>query len=209
MTKSTFLIAAIASGLLLASVGVAQDAAYIGHDQCKVCHNKKPEGEQWNVWKKMKHASAFEALKTDQAKEVAKEKGLAVPPEQAPECLRCHVTAYDVEKKAAPAKIKVEMGVQCETCHGGGAEHLKDGRQVMFKKSEAGDIDWMANLLAVKEADCRKCHNEESPTWDSEKYTILEGEKKGQKVGFDFEQAKAKVSHPNPKKAEPAAEGEQ
>ena len=42
-----------------------------------------------------------------------------------------------------------------------------------------------------------ECHNEESPTWNPEKYTRADGTK----VGFDFEQAKKLTEHPNPLKA--------
>lgn len=180
------------------AMGLAEaQPEFIGHDQCKVCHNKKPEGEQWSVWKEMNHAKALDALMTDKAKKVAEEKGLTKPPHEAPECLKCHVTAYDVEKMAPPAKIKMDGGVQCETCHGPGSDHVTDGRDVMFKKKTADEIDWMANLKKIEEALCRECHNEESPTWDTEKYTLEDGSK----AGFDFEQAKEKIAHPNPTKA--------
>lgn len=194
-TYKTLLVLAVA---LFTAVGVAQaQSDYIGNDQCKVCHNKKPEGAQWSVWKEMNHANALNALMSDEAKKVAEEKGLPKPPHESPECLKCHVTGYDVEKMAAPAKIKHEDGVQCETCHGPGSAHVTDGREVMFKKKTAAEIDWMANLKKVEEALCRECHNEESPTWNPEKYTLEDGSK----AGFDFEQAKAKIAHPNPTKA--------
>lgn len=185
--------------LLVGSVAHAQDAKpeYIGSDQCKVCHNKKPEGAQYDVWKQMKHAHAFESLQSDAAKKIASDRGLAKPPHEAPECVKCHVTAYDLEKMEVPAKIKPADGVQCESCHGPGSNHLADGRDVMFKKKKAAEIDWMANLKKIEEADCLQCHNEESPTWNSEQFT----KEDGTKVGFDFEQAKALIAHPNPSKA--------
>ena len=184
--------------LLAASLVQAEEAKdFIGHDQCKVCHNKKPEGAQWDVWKAMKHANAFEALKSDAAKKIGEERGLAKPPHEAPECVKCHVTGYDLEKMEVPAKIKMADGVQCETCHGAGAAHVADGRDVMFKKKTADEIDWTAHLKKVEEATCLACHNEESPTWNPEQFTREDGTK----VGFDFEQAKEIVSHPNPTKA--------
>jgi hypothetical protein len=42
---------------------------------------------------------------------------------------------------------------------------------------------------------CTQCHNEQSPTWKADRYTT----KDGKKVGFDVEQAAAKIAHPNPK----------
>lgn len=193
--RTLVLAAALA---LTAGLAQAQDdkAAYIGAEQCKVCHDKKPEGAQFSVWKDMMHAKAFETLKTDAAKKAAEERGITKPPHEAPECLKCHVTAYDVEAMAAPAKIKPELGVQCESCHGPGESHVADGRDVMFKKKTADEVDWMAKLTTIEEKDCLECHNEESPTWNPEKYT----KEDGTKAGFDFEQAKAKIAHPNPTK---------
>lgn len=191
----------IAATALLLSAGLAhgQDKKpeYIGSSQCKVCHDKKPEGAQYSVWKQMKHAHAFEALKTDDAKKAAEARGITKPPHEAPECVKCHVTGYDLEKMAAPAKIKPEEGIQCETCHGPGEFHVADGRDVMFKKKTAEEVDWMANLVKVEEKICLKCHNEESPTWNPEQFT----KEDGTKVGFDFEQAKKIIAHPNPTKA--------
>ena len=185
--------------LLMAGVAQAQDkkAEYIGADQCKVCHDKKPEGAQFSVWKTEKHSKAFENLKSEAALQVAKDRGMPKPPHESPECLKCHVTAYDFEAMAAPAKIKPEMGVQCETCHGPGELHVADGRDVMFKKKTAEEVDWMANLVKIEEKLCLECHNEESPTWNPEKYT----KEDGTKAGFDFEQAKKIIEHPNPTKA--------
>ena len=133
MTTKQFCFALIATAMVTAGLAQAEPT-YIGADQCKVCHNKKPEGAQYSVWKEMKHAHAFDALKSDAAKKIAEERGLEKPPHEAPECVKCHVTGYDVEKMAAPSKIKPEEGVQCETCHGPGSDHVADGRDVMFKK---------------------------------------------------------------------------
>ena len=58
----------------------AADPTFVGQKQCKICHNMKAEGEQWNKWKSMKHSSALEALKSDLAKEVAAKIGLHTPP---------------------------------------------------------------------------------------------------------------------------------
>ena len=181
---------------LVAGVAYGQDKPpkYIGQGQCKVCHNKKPKGAQWAVWKEMKHAHAFDALKSDAAKKIAAERGLTKPPHEEPQCVKCHVTGYDPDTMEAPAKIKLEDSVQCETCHGPGSAHKADGRAVMFKKKTADEVDWMANLKKVEEKTCRKCHNEESPTWNPEQFTLEDGTK----VGFSFEQAKEIIAHPDP-----------
>jgi hypothetical protein len=192
----------LAAALLLAFASAAvqaQDkpADYVGADQCKVCHNKKPEGAQWTVWKTMSHAKAFESLKGEAALKIAADRKMPKPPSESPECLKCHVTGYDEAKAAAPARIKPEDGLSCENCHGPGSLHIADAKDVVAKKKTAEEIDWKAHLGVIEEALCLECHNEESPTWNPEKYTRADGSK----VGFDFEQAKKLTEHPNPLKA--------
>lgn len=181
-------------GIALAFAASAEEPEYVGQQDCKMCHNKKAEGEQWAVWKNMMHSKAFETLKTDHAKEVAKAAGVTVPPSEAAECLKCHVTAYNVETKSAPAKIKMTDGVQCESCHGPASLHLADGKAVMFQKDKSVDIS--KNIKQGSEETCLQCHNDGNPTWDPHKYTTESGEK----TGFDFKQAYAKIAHPNPTK---------
>ncbi|MBI2432391.1 MAG: cytochrome C554 [Candidatus Hydrogenedentes bacterium] len=188
----------VALGLMSgARAADAPGAQYVGNTTCKVCHNTPDTGEQWNKWKAVKHATALEALKSDAALKIAKDKGLTVPPSEAPECLKCHVTGYDPATKKAPAKIKLDDGVQCESCHGPASLHVKDGQFLKFNPDKASTIDIKAHQPPVTEDACKKCHNEESPTWNPEKYTKADGTK----AGFDFEEAKKIIAHPNPKKA--------
>jgi ABC-type molybdenum transport system ATPase subunit/photorepair protein PhrA len=70
----------------------------------------------------------------DKAKEVAKVKGLEVPPHESPACLKCHVTGYDVKLKKHPIKIKNTEGISCESCHGPASDHLADGKTLRTKK---------------------------------------------------------------------------
>ena len=186
---------ALAIGVTFALVGsaFAQEATYVGNGQCKICHNKKEEGEQWTKWKAMTHAKAFETLSTDAAKAAAQKKGVAKPPAEAPECLKCHVTAFDAAKGAAPEKIVKEDGIQCESCHGPASLHTADG-----KKFKSGDktVVMSAHIVRPDEKTCVKCHNEESASWNPERYTLPDGKK----AGFDFKQAVAKIEHLNPLK---------
>ena len=194
MARNAVILAGVA--VLFGPVAQAQTLEYIGQDQCKVCHNKKAEGEQWAHWKASKHPHALELLKSPEAQAVATKIGLKTPPAESPECLKCHVTAYDVEKKAAPAKIKAADGVQCESCHGPASEHAKAGKIVLFQKDKAAGVDPKANILKQEEKVCTQCHNDTSPTWKADRYTLEDGTK----VGFDYKQANAKITHPNPLK---------
>ncbi len=195
--RLTLAVMAVAALALAATPAFAQQGEYAGTASCKMCHNKPAEGAQWNQWHGTQHAKAFETLKTDAAKQVAEKEGIKENPWEAASCLKCHVTGYDEAKKAAPAKIKMEEGVGCETCHGPGGAHVDAAKKAMLKKNEPFDAAATINTEPTAEV-CTTCHNPDNPTWKEDRYTT----KDGKKVGFDFEQAYEKISHVNPKKAE-------
>ena len=126
----------------------------------------------------------WKLLASDKAKELATARGIA-DPQQAEECLTCHVTAYGADSthfatpRAGKEGFVVAHGVQCEACHGPGSDYKS--RKAM-KDQEASIA---AGLVIPDEALCLTCHNDKSPTF----------------TGFDYEEYLAKVSHPNPKAA--------
>ena len=168
-----------------------------GTKQCKLCHNKADEGQQYDTWKKMRHARAYTVLLGDRAKAIAVEQGLEVPPHESPSCLKCHVTGYDVKTKKFSVKAQKTEGVQCESCHGPASDHLADGKSILMKKDTT--INVLDNIIRPTVKTCIQCHNDENPTWDPEKYTLEDGTK----AGFDFKQAAKIVAHKNPKKEKP------
>ena len=187
-------LALVASAVLLAPLAMAQDTDYEGQNKCKMCHNKKSTGEQWSKWKATKHAIAYETLLTDAAKELSKKVGLETPPAESPECLRCHVTGYDPETKTFHPNMAKEDGVQCESCHGRGTKHLAYGKKMLGKDPAESDLP--KDILRPDSTTCVTCHNEQSPAWNPEKYTLEDGTK----VGFDFDQALQQIAHLNPEK---------
>jgi len=196
-----FSVAVVSATLMTAAINPpiarAQDTAqrqYVGNSKCKICHNKPSEGEQWTKWKDSKHSHAYELLSSDEALQVAKKIGLKTKPNETPRCLGCHVTGYNTETKSAPADIKLEDGVQCESCHGPASEHLKDGKKLMMMKDRSG-FDVYAHILKPDEKTCRTCHNDKNPTYDPKRYKLEDGTT----ADFDFKQAYAKIAHPNPK----------
>ncbi len=180
--KSVVLMAAVVLSVALAFAlsAYAEDATYVGNSQCKICHNKKDEGEPWAKWKASKHATAFATLSTDAAKEAATKKGVTKPAAEAPECLKCHVTGYDAAK-GVPEKIMKEDGIQCESCHGPASLHI-----AAAKKFKSGDKSANPSAAIKKgdEATCKTCHNSESPTAKA----------------FDFKAASETIAHKNPNK---------
>ena len=192
-------VCALLASLLVVPAALAQDADYVGNSKCKMCHNKKADGAIWTAWSTMAHAKALETLKGEEAKAIAEKAGLEKPAFESPECLRCHVTGYDAKKDPpVPAKVKAEQGVQCESCHGPASAHVKDGQAFKMKKDTT--VVMSAHITRPTAKSCLTCHNEESPTWNAEKYTL----KDGAKTGFDFEQAWKKIHHGIPKGEEAA-----
>jgi nitrate/TMAO reductase-like tetraheme cytochrome c subunit len=151
-----------------AGMAVAQNK-FVGAAKCKACHSvEKMGGLSFKVWEKTPHAKAFATLKTKEADEIAKKKGLKTAAAESPECLKCHVTAADVKK---------EDGVTCEACHGAASAFLP-----IHNKPENKEKAIAAGLMLPKKDDaklCEKCHNEESPTFK----------------GFKLAEAWAKIEH--------------
>jgi hypothetical protein len=155
---------------------------YIGALSCKACHKSEAKGDQYGKWAESPHAHAYQSLLSEESKAIAKEMGLEVAPEEAPQCTKCHITGWDAAAELLGKKYDVAEGVSCESCHGAAAD---------WKKPHMKDVETALTLgmIVPDEALCLTCHNEESPTYRE----------------FKYAEALAVIAHPNPKKA---AEGE-
>jgi hypothetical protein len=163
----------------LAAPVAADEFNYVGAANCRMCHNKDESGKQYEIWQNSPHAKAYATLANEQSQAIAKEMGIG-DPQQAAECLRCHVTAHGVAAERLGRRFSIEEGVGCESCHGPGSEYNKlPGKRRLM----AGEIEPAAiGLWEVNEALCLQCHNEESPTYK----------------GFDFDEALKVIAHPYP-----------
>ena len=151
--------------------------AYVGVKGCGICHKSEKSGNQLGIWQKSKHAEAYTTLTTPAANDIAKAKGITTPAAQSPACLKCHAIAGD-------AKADVKDGVQCESCHGPGADY----KSLTVMKDQAKSVAAGLRLYkdkAAMEKQCRTCHNEMSPTTFK---------------AFNFDERWAKIQHPVPKK---------
>lgn len=190
MRKLVGLMTLAVLGITVASITAAEDkpvtdvighatemkATFLGVDGCKMCHKSEKSGDQYGKWMESKHAKAFEVLGTPEAAEAAKAAGIEGSPQEADECLQCHVTGHGAAAEMFGPKYAKEEGVGCESCHGAGSEY----KSKKTMEDQAASI--AAGLIMPTEALCRTCHNEKSPTFKE----------------FNFEEMAKKIAHPTP-----------
>ena len=161
--------------LFLTSALVVAQNKFVGVNTC-ACHNLAKQGKQVDVWKKTKHAEAFTVLKSDKAAEYAKAKNITTAPSESKECLECHSTGFGQE---VDKSFKVEMGVQCEACHGAAS-----GYKAIHNKPENREKAVAAGFVAKPdEKVCATCHT-------SKMHPVKD---------FDFKKMWEEIKHPMPK----------
>ena len=165
------------STLFVCGVSAQDKYSYEGVAVCGMCHRTAKQGEQLQIWQKSAHSQAYKVLLTDEAKKIAKEKGLGSPEKEAA-CLKCHVSGYDVDASLLGKRFKMEDGVQCETCHGPGSAY----KSMKIMKDQKLAVQNGLQLHEDGEKFCVTCHNSESPTF----------------VKFDYAEFWAKIKHPVP-----------
>jgi hypothetical protein len=181
-------IALLISWLPTPAASGAGEFEYIGVKKCKICHKKPETGDQFGLWEKSAHAKAYASLASAEAKAEAAKLGIDNP-QTAPECLKCHVTAFTVMADTT-AKITLEEGVSCESCHGAGSGYQK---KATMEGITAGEIDPASVGLVIPDAKtCTVCHTPEGNPFYKE---------------FDFAKASQLIAHPIPEGA--AATGSQ
>lgn len=140
--------------------------AYIGVKKCMMCHKGEAKGNVHEKWLATKHANAFKTL-------VDKKDGS----DKKAECLACHTTGYNNGGYVTGAANAAEFeGVQCESCHGAGAD---------FKLTHNKDLAAAAKAGFVAKPNvetCKTCHNEKSPTFKKDK-------------PFNFDEAHKVIDH--------------
>ncbi len=198
MTKGLSVLGLLLAMLILAlPAAEAKEAKYVGVKSCGKCHKKDKQGKQLAIWQKSKHAEAFKALGTADAREDAKRMGVAGDPQKAEACLACHTTGFGAPAASFARRFKVEQGVQCEACHGAGSLYRK--KKVMKKiwkergkdRKGASATAKKTGLILPDEKTCTRCHAE-SVTVSGKTY------KNPNFKAFDFKKMAGKIEHPVP-----------
>ncbi len=125
---------------------------YVGSITCAQCHKGPGMGYQYSKWRQSPHARAYAVLGTEQARTMAQQAGVKGDPITAPECLKCHATAYHDPAGGAADSYTVYEGVGCEACHGAGSEFALEA--IMRDKTAAVQ----AGLKKVDRETCATCH---------------------------------------------------
>ena len=87
----------------------ASDLEYRGVVSCRKCHLATTNGNQYEKWVESAHSNAYNTLTTAESFKIAKAKNIADPTKSA-DCLRCHVTAYDVPAEKKGKAFDVTLG---------------------------------------------------------------------------------------------------
>jgi hypothetical protein len=112
---------------------------YVGAKECaSECHNNEKMGFQYDMWKISSHSNAFKNLSSGRAKGYARKANIAGNLLESPACLKCHISAGNLDSTYLTPTYNKEEGVTCEACH----KH-----------------DYETKTYLPVEADCRKCHN--------------------------------------------------
>jgi hypothetical protein len=139
---------------------------FAGVESCKECHK-----EAYAIWKKSKHAHAYESLITGRAGTKN-----PIPRNHDPECLCCHTTGWEPQQMFrydsgfySAEKTPHLTEQQCENCHGPAAHHneleamwKKDPNSVKKDELEAVRHRLHLTLDDAKKTLCYRCHDLEN-----------------------------------------------
>ncbi len=170
----------VLAGLLTLLMGLMVFASgeqhpYAGTKKCKMCHKGEKKNFVYDVWAESKHAKAYATLATDEAKKIYEDLGHTGSPQEDDDCLKCHIPGVGMDTTYT-AKVVLENGVNCESCHGAGNDYKK--KSIMEDREMAISLGLIADPKAV----CITCHNEEAPTYK----------------GFNYDEAWEKIKHSLP-----------
>jgi YVTN family beta-propeller protein len=166
----------------LAAPGDVRRSVYVGAQVCAECHDGQEAGHQSSRFLLTKHARAYAALASPEAKKIAELSGIAVEPQQSPMCLGCHSTGTFAEAAEKDDTFFPEEGVSCELCHGAGSDHVD------AKKAPNRPMVGHVVLANPSKGDCLNCHREK------DSHTAVLG-----RLPIDIEKGWKAIAHPSSK----------
>lgn len=173
MSRLFYIVLALFAFSLSANAADGHD--FVGAKKCSMCHKGEKKGNMLEIWEASAHANAYKTLGEPAALEVYKKLGKTGSPQKDAACLQCHVTGHGGDSTMV-AKLIVENGISCESCHGAGGDYWKI--PIMKDHDKA-----VANGLTAKPKEaCITCHNAKSPTYKE----------------FKFEEYWEKIKHATP-----------
>jgi YVTN family beta-propeller protein len=145
---------------------------FTGVMACATCHAGPKFNFQFSQWRMSRHARAYAELATERGWEMAQAEGVTGDPQKAEQCLKCHATGAGIEATSLLAGFHLTDGVQCESCHGPGADYSPEA--VMLDRAAAR----AKGLREVNAQTCVPCHE------------------KAHGKTFDYEMAVKQIAHP-------------
>ncbi len=160
----------VIAGIFISLTGfLAQDYTYVGAVKCKKCHKAPQRGNQYQAWLDSRHNKSYAVLSSLSAFEEAKKANLTIPPNESPQCLKCHGPLYE------KAPELVDQGVTCEVCHGPGSGYQKMNIMKNREKAVQNGLLEYVSQDAVKEK-CITCHTDEHfnffESWEKIKHPL-------------------------------------
>lgn len=125
---------------LLMEMPRPSEEEYVGSEPCLSCH-----AEAGKVWKDSLHGRALHTLEE-------------VKHDRDPDCVSCHVVGLDsIHGFKSRTETPLKANVGCESCHGGGAKHMKAPTTAKMPKDARSA--------------CASCHvSDHSPNFDFPTY---------------------------------------
>jgi hypothetical protein len=140
---------------------------YQGPGACSGCHTQStgsfPLGAS-QVWQHHVHSTAYQSLKREYTREIARRTRGIDDPLNDWRCVKCHTTAYGAPESQIADTYSHEDGVSCEVCHGPSSEYAEADHGPGVANREAMGFRILKDL-PERRAVCTSCHNTASPTY--------------------------------------------
>jgi YVTN family beta-propeller protein len=146
---------------------------FIGASGCAECHGGPEMGFQFSKWRMGPHARAYATLSSPEGLAIAAREGVTGDPLESYACLRCHATGAGYDAASYSQGFDLRDGVQCESCHGAGADYSPEAVMADGAAAHA------AGLRQPSKKVCLECHEQSHAT-----------------TPLDYEAAVAQIAHP-------------